>query len=224
MVSVLSADFGINVILFQVSNPLSRLLYQEGDAGMATTGALMAGLAFTATLFNAGSAPAQDEVRTLVLHVDNYARLPSDVLARAEREAARVYEAAGVRVVWIHGDDEAERDAGGRHLRVLLLGTEMTHRKTAVDRIGPDVLGSAARGTDRAYVFTQRIIEVALKGGRDASMMLGRVMAHEIGHLLLSEIGHSPRGIMRAHLDLRNAHFDTFTNPQAREILLALNR
>ena len=64
---------------------------------MATTGALMAGLAFTATLFTAGPAPAQDEARTLVLHVDNYARIPSDVLALAEREAARVYEAAAIR-------------------------------------------------------------------------------------------------------------------------------
>jgi len=192
---------------------------------MATTGALMAGLAFTATLFTAGPAPAQDEARTLVLHVDNYARIPSDVLALAEREAARVYEAAGVRVVWIHGDDEAERDAGGKHLRVLLLGTEMTYRKTGLDRIGPDVLGTAASGTDRAYVFTQRVIERALMNGREASQLIGRVMAHEIGHLLLHQGGHSASGIMRANLSFRRSRErNTFTKPQADEILLALNR
>jgi len=192
---------------------------------MATTGALMAGLAFTATLFTAGPAPAQDEARTLVLHVDNYARIPSDVLALAEREAARVYEAAGVRVVWIHGD-EAEREAGGKHLRVLLLGTEMTNRKTGLDRIGPDVLGTAASGTGRAYVFTQRVIERALINGREASQLIGRVMAHEIGHLLLHEGSHSANGIMRADLSLRSRSRDrnTFTKPQADEILLALNR
>jgi hypothetical protein len=191
---------------------------------MATTGALMAGMAFTATLFIAGPAPAQDEARTLVLHVDNYFRLPSDVLARAEREAARVYEAAGVRVVWIHGDDEAERDAGGKHFRVLLLTTEMTYRKTGMDGIGDDVLGTAARGTDRAYVFTQRVIERALSNGREAAQLIGRVMAHEIGHLLLHEGSHSASGIMRANLSFRTSVLATFTQPQADEILLALNR
>jgi|SRR5262245_2308463 len=191
---------------------------------MGTIGALTAGLACTATLFCAGPALAQDEARTLILHVDNYARIPSDVLAQAEREAARVYEAAGVRVAWIHGDDEADRDAGGRHVRVLLLGTEMTHRKVGKDSIGPDVLGTAARGTGRAYVFTQRIIEKALLNGRDSAELMGRVMAHEIGHLLLHEGSHSAEGIMRANLSLRTRGLNTFTKPQADEILMVLNR
>ena len=191
---------------------------------MATTGALKAGLAFTATLFIAGPAPAQDEVRTLALHVDNYARLPSDVLAQAEREAARVYEAAGVRVAWIHGDDEAKREAGGRHLVVLLLSTEMMHRKIGNDRINDDVLGTASRETGRAFVFTQRVIERALASGHEAAQLIGRVMAHEIGHLLLQQAGHSNSGIMRANLSFRTRSLATFTKPQADEILLALNR
>lgn len=191
---------------------------------MATTGALLAGLAFTVTLFTAGPAPAQDEARTLVLHVDNYARIPSDVLAQAEREAARVYEAAGVRVAWNHGDDEAEREPGGRHLLVLLLDTEMTHRKTGNDRIGNDVLGTASHGTGRAYVFTQRVIERALSSGHEASQLIGRVMAHEIGHLLLHQGSHSASGIMRANLSFRTRSLATFTKPQADEILMVLNR
>lgn len=193
---------------------------------MATTGALMTGLAFTATLFNAGQAPAaQDEARTLVLHVDNYARIPPGALARAEREAARVYEAAGVRTMWVHGDDAANaRDAGGKHLRVLLLGTDMTNRKVAMEEIGPEVLGRAARPTGRAYIFTQRVVEVSLLRGHDSELMLGRVMAHEIGHLLLAEGSHSRSGIMRQHLNLWKQRFDTFTTPQAQEILVALNR
>jgi hypothetical protein len=184
----------------------------------------MAGLAFTATLFIAGPAPAQDEARTLVLQVDNYARLPSDVLAQAEREAARVYEAAGVRVAWIHGDDEATREAGGRHLVVLLLNTEMMHRKIGNDRIDADVLGTASRATGRAFVFTQRVIERALSSGHEAAQLIGRVMAHEIGHLLLHQGGHSQSGIMRANLSFRTRSPATFTKPQADEILMALNR
>jgi hypothetical protein len=191
---------------------------------MATAGALLTGLAFIATFFTAGPAPAQDE-RTLVLHVDNYARFPSNELTRAEREAARVYEAAGVRVVWVHGNEEADtRDAGGKHLRVLLLGTRMTSHKAGVDSIGSDALGSAARETGRAWIFTQRVIEMSLSNLRDPDVVLGRVMAHEIGHLLLHEHSHSPRGIMRAHLNFRKRNLEIFTTPEAAEILIALNR
>jgi hypothetical protein len=193
---------------------------------MATKGAFMTGLAFAAALCTAGQAPAaQDEARTLVLHVDNYARIPPQSLARAEREAARVYEAAGVRTVWIHGDDEASTsDAGGKQLRVLLLGRTMTDRKAEIEAIGPEVLGRAARSTGRAYVFAQRIVETALLNGRSAELMLGRVMAHEIGHLLLPEGSHSRKGIMRAHVGLFRPKLEVFTAPQAQQILMALNR
>jgi hypothetical protein len=157
--------------------------------------------------------------------VENHARVPQGELARVEREAARVYEAAGVRVVWVHGDDEADtNDAGGKPLRVLLLGRNMTNRKAAIEDIGPAVLGRASRITGRAYVFVQRVIDLALASGKSSELMLSRVMAHEIGHLLLQEGSHSRTGIMRERLSMRLYQDELFTEPQAREIQLALNR
>lgn len=193
---------------------------------MANTGPFIAGLTFTVTLFTAGQAPAaQDEARALVLHVDNYAELPPSILARAEVETARVYAAAGVRTTWVHGDDEADaRDAGGLHLRVLLLCGAMTNHKTDAEHIGTNVLGRANRQTARAYIFTPRVVNVALQRGKSVDLMIGRIMAHEIGHLLLHEGSHSATGIMREQVNLSHHHFDTFTMPQAAEIQWALNR
>lgn len=193
---------------------------------MANTGAFFTGLAFTITLFTAGEAPAaQDELKGLVLHVDNYARVPPAVLARAEAEAARVYAAAGVRTTWVHGDDEANaRDAGGLHLQVLLLCREKTAHKVASDHLDVRVLGRAARETARAYVLTPRVIEAALGSGRLFELVLGRVMAHEIGHLLLPRGSHSAQGIMQEHLNLTSKAAVTFTALQAAEIQMALNR
>ena len=170
---------------------------------MATTGALMAGLAFTATLFTAGPAPAQDEARSLVLHVDNYARLLQMCWRRPNvRRLASTRPPAFTSCGFI-GMMRPERDAGGKHLRVLLLGAEMTYRKTGLERIGPDVLGDGGqRNRPRLRVHTQRVIERALTNGRDAAQLIGRVMAHEIGHLLLHQGGHSDSGIMRANLSL----------------------
>jgi len=193
---------------------------------MAITRTFMTGLAFTViTLFTAGQAPAaQHDANALVVHVDNHARIPSAILARAEAEAARVYAAAGVRTTWVHGDDEADaRDAGGLHLRVLLLCDEMTNHKANAENIGPDVLGRAAKQAGRAYIFTGRVVNVALQHGRLLQLVLGRVMAHEMGHLLLPPGSHSGTGIMQEHVNLSKNHFDGFTLPQATEIQMVLN-
>ena len=192
---------------------------------MAIAGPYMTGVAFTVALFTAGQAPAaQDEPKALILHVDNYARIPPALLARAEAVAARVYAAAGVRTTWVHGDDEADaRDAGGLHLRVLLLCNDMTNRKVTAEHIGDTVLGRAGREAGRAYIFTRRVVDAALRHGKSFDVVLGRVIAHEVGHLLLPKGSHSVNGIMRENVNVSNNRLDTFTPPQASEILMALN-
>lgn len=184
----------------------------------------MTGLVFTVTLFTAGQAPAaQDDTMALVLHVDNYARIPSDHLTRAEEVVTRIYAAAGVRTVWVNGDDDAaEREGGARHVRVLLLCADMTGRKTTLDRVPDNVLGQAANGSGRAYIFTIRVRNIALKHAYDFDIVLGRVMAHEVGHLLLPAHSHSASGIMRENLDMWSHRFETFTPPQGEQLQLAL--
>ena len=184
----------------------------------------MTGLAFTVTLFAAGQAPAaQDDTMALVLHVDNYARIPSAHLARAEEVVTRIYAAAGVRTVWVNGDDDAaEREPGARHLRVLLLCADMTGRKTTRNRVPDNVLGQAANGSGRAYIFTIRVRDVAIKHGHDFDVVLGRVMAHEVGHLLLPAHSHSASGIMRENMDIWSRRQETFTLAQGEQLQLAL--
>jgi hypothetical protein len=191
---------------------------------MANTGAIITGVAFTVTLFTAGEAPAaQDAQKVLVLHVDNYARIPPSTLARAEAEAGRVYAAAGVGTTWVHGDDEANaRDAGGLHVRVLLLCADMTRRKADTENIGGAVLGRAAHGSSRAYIFTPRVIDAAMRSGKLFEIVLGRVIAHEVGHLLLPAGSHSAAGIMRANVNLARSELVTFTAPQATQIQMTI--
>jgi hypothetical protein len=49
-----------------------------------------------------------------------------------------------------------------------------------------------------ATVFSDRIDAAAARVGVDAGTLLGRVMAHEIGHLLLGIDYHGAAGVMRA--------------------------
>ena len=65
------------------------------------------------------------------------------------------------------------------------------------------VLGEASVGTsDRAgilaTIYVDRVQLMANRSGTDATSLLGRAIAHEVGHLLLASTAHSARGLMRA--------------------------
>lgn len=49
-----------------------------------------------------------------------------------------------------------------------------------------------------ATLLFQRIGNLAERSGNDTPSLLGRVMAHEVGHLLLGSSEHGPIGLMRA--------------------------
>jgi len=148
-------------------------------------------------------AAAEDSTQTLVLRVFNYAQVPVFDLQAAEEEATRIYHAAGISLVWVNPGappNESHRDA--LHLTVVLLNGVMAQRKIFEDQLGADILGRADQVTRRAYLFSHRISAVAAERSVDVVRVLGRVLAHEIGHMVLPEPGHAERGIMREKLDL----------------------
>ncbi len=49
-----------------------------------------------------------------------------------------------------------------------------------------------------ATVYVDRIRRLAAVADRDAGALIGRAIAHEVGHLLLGTSSHSPTGLMRA--------------------------
>jgi hypothetical protein len=91
---------------------------------------------------------------------------------------------------------------------VMVLSPNMTRRQD----ISEDTIGKAAvtrrNGGRVAYVFFDRVHRVASAAARNAMDVMGLVMAHEIGHLLLP-YGHSRTGLMRPSWDigdLQSAH------------------
>jgi hypothetical protein len=58
----------------------------------------------------------------------------------------------------------------------------------------------------RAYVFLDRVkafseVVTSLRGHRVVGTVLGHVICHELGHLLMPDKSHAPFGIMRADWD-----------------------
>jgi hypothetical protein len=67
----------------------------------------------------------------------------------------------------------------------------------------PGSLGFSAIDVDRragtiATVYLDRVDALADQAGTDRRTLLARVVAHEVGHLLLGRPSHSPTGLMRA--------------------------
>ena len=185
---------------------------------------LVTGLALTVTPFTNSEAAAQDERAALVLHVDNYAHVTAASITRAEQAVSAVFADAGLVIEWVNDAAvSAVNEDGRRHLHVLLLCAEMTHAKVTSERVPDNVMGQAAPGSTRAYIYTFRVRNFALHNGRSFDGVLAHVMAHEVGHLLLPPGSHSKRGIMRESLDVQ-AYNERFTIQQGDALRLALNR
>ncbi|MET0168724.1 MAG: hypothetical protein ABW318_27500 [Vicinamibacterales bacterium] len=187
---------------------------------------LTTGLAFTVTLFTTIQAvAAEDRPVTLVLHVEDYARVPAADRSAAQAEVTRIYAAAGVRTVWATGNDYS--DAPGLHLRVILFSRDVAMPALRAEAVPGSVLGLAVREAGRAYILTHRIANLAQRHGDEFRWLLGRVLAHEVGHLVLPDHSHSDQGIMRANVGVRSKSDREFTTEQAaviRSILLAAPR
>lgn len=162
---------------------------------------------------------------TLVVYLRDYAGLPPDVLDAARQLVGDIYEAAGVRIVWA---DPLERraDPGHERAHVFLLSPQMTWRKAAAEQTPPGVLAQTPCGSHVAYVFVARVAIIAGRYSRPRGEMLGLVVAHELGHVLLPPGSHSHTGIMRDAI-YRQRKESRFTAREAalmRERLLARAR
>jgi hypothetical protein len=143
---------------------------------------------------------AADMARTAItVRVYQTAGLSSALEQRALAEAKALLGTARVDVSWrmCPGDQAAtcQSPLGSSELSVRMIrtgaswqGVSATLGEAHVDRqTGDGVL---------ATVHVNRVVRLADEAGTDPGVLLGRVTAHELGHLLMGE-GHSFIGLMR---------------------------
>jgi len=138
---------------------------------------------------------------TITILVYNLADAPRDILREAEREAGRIFSRAGVGVNWFdcsrrHYDLASEgvcqKGWGPINIGLRVLPKPTVSRTSQGERFGfaiPPGLASAY------YDYRARFIGDEF--GMGLSLILGCVIAHEIGHLLLAPNSHSLEGVMQ---------------------------
>jgi hypothetical protein len=163
---------------------------------------------------------------TIAIHND--ARVPESVLTEAAQEASRIFRQAGVETDWIvcHPSNAVTSTQPD-----CLSPVGLTHYSLRIvmwsSRLGDSTFGIAFLSEKGVGTYSDVFYPSVekLHSGLDTSLsrVLGHVMAHEIGHLLLGLRSHSALGIMQPHWQgeaLRRIGMGTllFTAEQARSM------
>lgn len=150
---------------------------------------------------SAGPDTRQDTIR-LKVSVFNDAQVPQSVLRTAQARAEEVFGEAGVSLTWLdcgtpgnwHTELGCLDVAFPSHLSVRLV----TGKQTGSDDIfGQSFLNEHGEGNYANVYLTPlssaKALEVLGEGD-----LVGCIVAHELGHLLLGKNSHSSEGLMRA--------------------------
>lgn len=156
---------------------------------------------FVGVIFGTVALGLASHAAKIQVAVYDYAGLTKAELRAAEAEAGRYYRPEGIEFDWTrcgaHGWSEitCAKVVRPRALIINLLPQKMAARATG----DADALGFAWSGTHIAGVLCARATELAEEARMPRPQVLGMVMAHELGHLLLGARAHEHSGIMVAH-------------------------
>jgi hypothetical protein len=158
----------------------------------------------------AASAAADNEAgaKTVVVRLFVTARVPAGTLARARAIASTIYERAGVRIVWTTGDARTLSELARTEGHAARVGCpSLASVDVKIGFMPPQQMANAlgfARPffTDgiRVTIGAERVYAHSRLTGAPADVLLGLVLAHEIGHVLKGTDGHSDRGLMLPQL------------------------
>jgi hypothetical protein len=187
---------------------------------------LMAGGMMAVTLTWAPVRGAELAWRALDVRVYDNAGVPKPAMRTALDTAAQTLQPADLEVTWV----SCAVSSGGRCTEPLRRGELMVRlvRSRATTPGDDESLGTALldprTGTGvLATVYVDRVERLARRTDGGLGTLLGRAMAHEIGHLLMGGSAHAVRGLMRPRWTraevMRNVMSDwRFDAPQLRAI------
>jgi hypothetical protein len=151
------------------------------------------------------------------------------IVAKAKAETDLVYRSAGVTIVWRDCDTfptpaELEREPWFI-VRLRTGKPPLTTGPASLDVMGKAFVEDHGGGT-MADAYFQAIQAKSDQHNGDSGLLLGFVMAHELGHLLLGP-GHTPEGVMQAawgqkQMDALRQRWLRFTEEGAARVRRAL--
>jgi hypothetical protein len=158
---------------------------------------------FVPLLLMCSSSPARGAVTartTVVVRVYDL----NGVMAGTSRQAldqARRTLAASIDVIWRMCPTSPSCDAplASGELAIRIVRSPLPERPTGMVSLGDATMDRPSGVGVLATIYFDRVMRLADEAGTDSRVLLGRAIAHELGHLLLATTTHGSVGLMRAH-------------------------
>ncbi len=160
----------------------------------------------------AASVESLPDVKQMTVRIYNYADVSDTVMNDAKRESNRIFAELEIETSWLNFPTSPELIASNRacsakpgpdHLIVKILPKSMSNKYGFKRGIFGFALPTAKGVPGNSIsLFFERVLVLAYYGGVGTSfvdaqaIILGHMIAHEIGHLLRGPQSHSPSGIM----------------------------
>jgi hypothetical protein len=125
------------------------------------------------------------------LRIIDEASVEPAVLDEALGQAIRIYRGLSIEFVWMHADDRVHESEF-----IIKIVRKSLGGSTAVDRALGITPMPGDQGGHHAWLFYDRIEDRAKVLRMSCGALLGVVLAHEIGHLLLPKGSNSDAGLM----------------------------
>jgi hypothetical protein len=149
---------------------------------------------------------------TLVFRVVNDGQVSQEVVETAKAHVEHIYGHSGIQVEWSDADEAnpASNGNGKLDLTIVFVPESVAQTMGRTKEATGFAASNDGQGLRRAYIFVERVAQQAVVVHRNSTLeektakglILGEVIAHEAGHLMLPYNSHSPRGIMQARLNL----------------------
>ena len=137
------------------------------------------------TVARVADAAEPGQLPAIRLQMDDDADVPVAILKKSQDEVARIFAAVGAGVEWTE-------TAPSITVRIVTSALAYAGRSSSVMGVA---LRRPSGGT--AQVFLKQVQDFARTYDGDVSILLAYAIAHEIGHLLLPRMPHSPTGLMK---------------------------
>jgi hypothetical protein len=116
-------------------------------------------------------------------------------------QARTALEAASIDVIWrvCPASPSCDAPLAPGELAIRIVRAPVPPRDTPTLPLGDAMIDTRTGTGVLATVYVDRIEWLAHEAGADRRALLGRAIAHELGHLLLATTTHGPVGLMRAY-------------------------
>lgn len=142
----------------------------------------------------------------VVIRTYDTAGVPAADLMSAVATATDILESSGLEMAWHACEVALVRNAahacaaplGANEIavRIVRLTTDAGYRGELP--LGYSLVDTATRSGTLATIYLDRVAWLSEAAGVNRGVVLGRALAHEVGHLLLGTSAHAQAGLMRA--------------------------